>query len=91
MTRQTISFTDANIDWLKAQVEADEYNNESELINELIRKARKIEAQEYSESAEEIEWLSKRLVEAEKSGICEMTLEEIREEALKELMLSGEI
>ncbi|MEP0365764.1 MAG: hypothetical protein ABJN36_09790 [Cyclobacteriaceae bacterium] len=41
MGRQSISFTEPNDEWLKAQVESHEYSSKSELVNDLIRQARK--------------------------------------------------
>ncbi len=41
MTRQSISFTKPNDEWLKSQVDSKEYSSKSELINDLIRQARK--------------------------------------------------
>lgn len=43
MARQSISFTPPNDDWLKAQVDSQEYTSKSEVVNDLIRKAREIE------------------------------------------------
>jgi len=37
MTKQSISFTEPNVEWLKAQVENKEYSSKSELVNDLIR------------------------------------------------------
>ncbi|WP_299208381.1 hypothetical protein [uncultured Dokdonia sp.] len=45
MARQSISFTDPNDEWLKAQVESKEYASKSELVNDLIRQARKQQKQ----------------------------------------------
>ena len=41
MSRQSISFTEPNDEWLKAQVNKNEYSSKSELVNDLIRQARK--------------------------------------------------
>lgn len=41
MARQSISFTKPNDEWLKKQVEGQEYSSKSELVNDLIRQARK--------------------------------------------------
>lgn len=60
MARQSISFTEPNDEWLKAQVESKEYSSKSELINDLIRQARKQNAQ--------INWIRAKLERAEKSG-----------------------
>lgn len=40
MPRQSITFTPPNEEWLKAQVESQEYSNKSDVVNDLIRKAR---------------------------------------------------
>ncbi|MBZ9629276.1 hypothetical protein LB465_00695 [Salegentibacter sp. LM13S] len=40
MSRQSISFTKPNDEWLKSQIESQEYSSKSELINDLIRQAR---------------------------------------------------
>ncbi len=60
MTRQSISFTEPNDDWLKAQIENKEYSSKSELVNDLIRQARKQQSQ--------IDWISSKIERAEKSG-----------------------
>ncbi|MFD0760907.1 type II toxin-antitoxin system ParD family antitoxin [Lutibacter aestuarii] len=60
MARQSISFTEPNDDWLKAQIESKEYSSKSELVNDLIRQARQQQAQ--------IDWISSKLERAEKSG-----------------------
>jgi antitoxin ParD1/3/4 len=43
MPRQSISLTSPNDDWLKDQVDREEYSSKSELVNDLIRNARKKE------------------------------------------------
>ena len=60
IARQSISFTEPNDDWLKAQIESKEYSSKSELVNVLIRQARQQQAQ--------IDWISSKLERAEKSG-----------------------
>ena len=71
MTRQSISLTSPNDDWLKQQVESKEYSSKSELVNDLIRQARNQEAQ--------INWIRAKLIEAEKSGFTKNTPEQILE------------
>mgnify|MGYP001627883988 CR=1 FL=1 len=39
MGRQSISFTEPNDEWLKAQIDAKEYTSKSELVNDLVRQA----------------------------------------------------
>ncbi|WP_055442226.1 ribbon-helix-helix domain-containing protein [Lacinutrix himadriensis] len=60
MARQSISFTKPNDQWLKDQVDSNEYASKSELVNDLIRQARKQQAQ--------IDWIRTKLEKAENSG-----------------------
>lgn len=69
MSRQSISFTQPNDDWLKAQVESQEYSSKSELINDLIRQARKQQRQ--------IDWIRSKLERAENSGFTSNSKEQI--------------
>ncbi len=65
MARQSISFTKPNDEWLKAQVDNDEYSSKSELVNDLIRQARKQQAQ--------IDWIRAKLDKSENSGFTDDT------------------
>ena len=69
MARQSISFTKPNDEWLKAQVDSNEYASKSELVNDLIRQARKQQAQ--------IDWIQAKLERAEASGFTDDTKEQI--------------
>ena len=69
MARQSISFTKPNDEWLKAQVDNQEYSSKSELINDLIRQARKQQVQ--------IDWIRAKLDKSERSGFTDNTKEEI--------------
>ena len=60
MNRQSISFTEPNDEWLRTQVDNKEYSSKSELINDLVRQARKQQRQ--------IDWISLKLESAENSG-----------------------
>ncbi|MGG8497165.1 ribbon-helix-helix domain-containing protein [Tenacibaculum sp. TC6] len=60
MARQSISLTEPNDEWLKAQVDTKEYASKSELVNDLIRQARKQQI--------EIDWIRAKLEKAENSG-----------------------
>ncbi|WP_027849272.1 ribbon-helix-helix domain-containing protein [Marinospirillum minutulum] len=77
MARQSITFTPPNDDWLKVQVESQEYSSKSEVVNDLIRKAR--------HQHEEVEAIRAKLIRAEKSGFTKLTPEIIRENAKKHL------
>ena len=46
MLRQSTSFTEPNDEWLKAQVNSKEYSSKIELVNDLIRQARKQQVQD---------------------------------------------
>jgi antitoxin ParD1/3/4 len=66
MTRQSITLTEQNDQWLRLHVEeTGEYSSKSELINDLIRRARRIEA------------INQKLILAEKSGFTSQTQAEI--------------
>jgi len=60
MSRQSISFTKPNDEWLKSQVESQEYSSKSELVNDLIRQARNQQIQ--------IDFIKNKIEKAEKSG-----------------------
>jgi antitoxin ParD1/3/4 len=80
MSRQSISFTNPNSEWLDRKVNIEqEYKSNSEAVNDLIRKAR------------EIEGIRARLIQAEHSGFTEMTRDEIRAEIREELRRNGEL
>lgn len=69
MPRQSISFSKPNDEWLKAQIENEEYSSKSELVNDLIRQARKQQVQ--------IDWLKAKLEKAENSGFTNDSKEQI--------------
>ncbi len=69
MSRQSISFTKPNDEWLKSQVDQEEYSSKSELVNDLIRQARNQQVQ--------IDWIRAKLDKSEKSGFTEDTKEQI--------------
>jgi antitoxin ParD1/3/4 len=69
MPRQSISFTKPNDEWLKTLVDNEEYSSKSEIVNDLIRQARKQQAQ--------INWIRAKLDQAEKGGFTTNTKEQI--------------
>ena len=73
MARQSISFTKPNDDWLKDQVDKQEYSSKSELVNDLIRQARKQQVQ--------IDWVRAKLDRAEKSGFTSDSKKDILKQA----------
>ncbi|PKH49581.1 CopG family transcriptional regulator [Tenacibaculum sp. Bg11-29] len=73
MSRQSISFTKPNDEWLKTQVDTKEYSSKSELVNDLIRQARKQQVQ--------VDWIRTKLEKAESSGFSKDTKEQILAES----------
>jgi antitoxin ParD1/3/4 len=73
MIRQSISLTNPNDEWLKSQVDSEEYSSKSELVNDLIRQARKQQAQ--------TDWLKAKLEKAEQSGFTNDSKEQISQQA----------
>jgi len=69
MARQSISFTQPNDEWLKSQIDSNEYSSKSELVNDLVRQARKQQRQ--------IDWISSKLERAENDGFTENSREQI--------------
>mgnify|MGYP005815387249 CR=1 FL=1 len=81
MARQSISFTKPNDEWLKNQVASNEYSSKSELVNDLIRQARKQQVQ--------VDWIRAKLDKAENSGFTNDTKEETLAESKS--LLNGKI
>jgi antitoxin ParD1/3/4 len=69
MARQSISFTKPNDEWLKSQVDSKEYSSKSEVVNDLIRQARKQQVQ--------VDWIRAKLDRSEASGFTDETKEQI--------------
>ena len=69
MARQSISLTEPNDKWLKELVDSKEYSSKSELINDLVRQARK--------QQKEVDWIRLKLEKAEKSGFTNDTAAKI--------------
>jgi len=69
MARQSISFTKPNDEWLKLQVNNEEYSSKSELINDLIRQARNQQVQ--------IDWIRAKLDKSESSGFTDDSKKQI--------------
>jgi antitoxin ParD1/3/4 len=81
MSRQSISFTKPNDEWLKAQVDKEEYTSKSELINDLIRQARKRQVQ--------VDFIRAKLERSESRGFTEDTKEQILQQSKS--LLNGQL
>lgn len=77
MVKKSISVTDQQDIWIKAQIKSGHYGNESEVVRELIRERQLRE----SETPAEIEAIRAALIQGEKSGFTELSVDEIWEEA----------
>lgn len=77
MARQSISLANQNDEWLKKQVEDQEFTSKSEAVNFLIKQAR--ERDEY------VEFVRMKLDKAEKSPFSSKTKEELLEVIKKRL------
>jgi antitoxin ParD1/3/4 len=81
MARQSISFTKPNDEWLKVQVNNEEYSSKSELINDLIRQARNQQVQ--------IDWIRSKLDKSESSGFTDDSKKQILKQSKS--LLNGQI
>ena len=72
MPRQSITITTPNDNWLNTLVESEEYSSKSEIVNDLIRKARAQQG--------ELDIIRAKLVKAETSGFVEQTAEVMKAE-----------
>ena len=73
MTRKTITITAQMDDWVKQQIKAGRYGNDSEYFRDLIRKDQNRE--------DSLDALRALLVEGELSGISDRSVTEIWDEA----------
>ena len=69
MTRLSISLTKQNDEWLKGQLDEEEFNSKSEAINHLIKQERSRE--------EYYEFVRMKIEKGEKSGFSSKTKEEL--------------
>jgi antitoxin ParD1/3/4 len=83
MPRQSISFTPPNDEWLKAQVESEEFTSKSDVVNDLIRKARS--------KQEGIEAIRAALIEGENSGISNRTTDDIMNAVIERKRKNGKL
>jgi antitoxin ParD1/3/4 len=77
MVKKSISVTEQQDGWIKAQVETGHFGNESEVVRDLIRERQLREL----ETPEEIAAIRAALIEGENSGISTRSVDEIWEEA----------
>ncbi|MDP8242610.1 MAG: type II toxin-antitoxin system ParD family antitoxin [Candidatus Hinthialibacter antarcticus] len=83
MTNKTISLTDQQSSWMESLITQGNYENESEIVRDLIRKEQM--------RVSEIEMIRAALIEGENSGISSKTPEEIFASAKARLTKDGKI
>lgn len=81
MTRATISISPPNDEWIQSQIESEEFSSRSDVINDLIRKARQQES--------EIAAIRAALIEGEKSGTSNRTPDQIINAVIKKRRKNG--
>ena len=74
MIRQSISLTEPNDEWMKIQIAQKEYSSKSELVNDLIRQARK-------NQKHDLDTIRMKLEKAENSGFTTDTKADILAQA----------
>ncbi|AEF02926.1 CopG family transcriptional regulator [Alteromonas sp. KS69] len=77
--RQSISINEPNAEWLKFQVESQEYASHSEVINDLIRQRRKEEEADLIRTRALLIQAEQRI---EKEGYSKLSIEDIKQAAL---------
>ena len=75
MVKKSISITDQQDKWIKAQILSGNYGNESEVMRDLIRKEQMQNSR--------IKAISDALIEGEQSGISNRSIEDIRDAVIK--------
>ena len=83
MSRTSISFTTPNEDWIQSQIDSEEFNSKSDVINDLIRKARS--------QQDEIAYIRAKLMASEKSGFISQNRSEMLKEFKDELRDEGKL
>jgi len=81
MTRASISISPPNDEWIQAQIESEEFSSRSEVVNDLIRKARK--------ETDEIQAIRAALIEGENSGTSTKSPDEIINAVIEERRKNG--
>jgi antitoxin ParD1/3/4 len=85
MTRQSISFTNPNSEWLKLKVEVEgEYKSNSELVNELVRKER---AREQAD----LDAIRAALIKGEQSGVSTQSPDQIMNAVIERKRKDGSL
>jgi antitoxin ParD1/3/4 len=87
MVKKSISVTDHQDRWIKAQIQSGHFGNESEVVRELIRE-RQIREQE---TQADIEAIRSALIEGEQSGFSNRTPDDIIKAVIERKRSNGEL
>ncbi len=77
LIKKSFTVTDQQAEWIKAQLASGRFGNESEVVRDLIREKQRLEA----ETPAQIQAIRSKLIEAEKSGFTDKTVDQIWAEA----------
>jgi antitoxin ParD1/3/4 len=77
MVKKSISVTEQQDSWIKAQIQTGHFGNESEVIRELIRERQLRE----TATPAEIEAIRAALIKGEQSGFSDRSVDQIWEDA----------
>ena len=78
-SRQSVSLSEPNAEWLKYQVESQEYSSNSEVINDLIRQRRKEDNEDIVRIRALLSQTENRLA---KEGHSELSVGDIKQSVL---------
>ncbi len=81
MTRASISLTVPNDKWIQSQIKSEEFSSRSEVVNDLVRQARKEQDELYAIRA--------ALIEGEQSGMSNRTPEDIMKNVIERKKRNG--
>ena len=83
MVKKSITITDQQDQWIKAQMATGNYATDSEVVREALRQKQERDA--------EIEAIRAALIEGEQSGISDRTPEDVRAAVLDRLRKNGQL
>ena len=82
-TRKTITVTNQQNNWIKAQIATGEFTNDSEYIHNLIRRDQTRKT--------EILAIRSALIEGKESGVSDRTPEDVKAEVKRRLQNNGQL
>ena len=85
MVKKSISVTEQQDNWIKSQIKIGHFGNESEVVRELIRERQMRE----QETPAEIIAIRAALIEGEKSGISDLTPDDIMQAVIERKRKNG--